>query len=262
MLWQRHYPILRFLLLTSNLILPPVCFFLYLFDRSWSSLILCLAVTAVCHAALLFAIFHPRCPWLGPVVRRFRTERKALWLTIDDGPDGPQSVALAEALQARGVRATFFVVGERVRRQPEAPRAILAAGHTVANHTLTHPRGTMWCLPWRQARAEVAGGAEALREFGVETKWFRAAVGHKSPTLHPALRRHGQRLIAWSIGGRDGYAPDPENVLRRVVAGARPGAILLLHEHREHTQSTILPIVDALMAEGYEFRVPEDGELE
>src|SRR5687767_10871216 len=53
------------------------------------------------HLLLFVAIFHPRCPWLGPLIRQFRTERKAVWLTIDDGPDAERSVQLAEELRAR-----------------------------------------------------------------------------------------------------------------------------------------------------------------
>lgn len=259
MFWQRHHPIFRHFLLVSNAVLPAIC--LLLWFHQWPGLWSALILTVLLHAAILFAIFQPRCPWLGPVIRRFRTNRKAVWLTIDDGPN-EHSAALAEALRERKVPATFFVIGEQARRHPKAVRSILAAGHSLANHTLNHPRAAMWCLTQSRATEEISGGAAALQEFGVATSWFRAAVGHKSPWLHPGLRHQGSRLISWTTGGRDGYGPDPESVIQRILLGTEPGSILLLHEGRPHAVTTILAVVDALQAQGFEFTIPRDGELE
>jgi peptidoglycan/xylan/chitin deacetylase (PgdA/CDA1 family) len=261
MFWQRHHPFLRNFLIVSNLLLPPACFLL-LSLHLWFALWPVVAATLLCHAGILLAIFHPRCPWLGPLVRSFRTEKKEVWLTIDDGPDGKKSAALAEALHRRGVCATFFIIGDRARQHPQAVRAMLAHGHTLANHTLHHPRAAMWCLSSERAREEISGGFDVLREFGVHTSWFRAAVGHKSPELHPALTQQGGRLIAWSAGGRDGYRADPQKLIARILARVHPGGILLLHEARPHTESTVLAVVDALLAKGYTFTIPTDEQLE
>ena len=261
MFWQQHHPFLRQFLIVSNLALPPICFFLWS-QHLWLALWPTFGAMLLCHTAISIAIFHPRCPWLGPLVRSFRTDKKEVWLTIDDGPDGEKSATLAEALRSRGVCATFFIVGDRARQHPEIVHTILASGHTVANHTLHHPRATMWCLSSERAREEISGGLEVLREFGVNTPWFRAAVGHKSPELHPALTQQGCRLIAWSAGGRDGYRADPQKLVARVLARIRPGGILLLHETRPHTESTVLAVVDALQAQGYTFTIPIDDQLE
>ena len=260
MFWQRHHPILRRLILTANATLPPVCVWFW-FRGAWPAFAAALVGTAIFHTALAIGIFHPRCPWLGPVFRRFRTAQKAVWLTIDDGPDGESTVRLAEALQSRGVRATFFVVGERAREHPEAVRAVMAKGHTLANHSDTHPRCTMWCLNRRRVRAEVSGCAEVLHGAGEDHPWFRPPVGHKAPALHPVLRSLGVRLVSWTTGGRDGYGPDPAPLIRRILAQGTPGSILLLHEGRPHAHATVLAVVDAVLAQGYQFVIPTDSEL-
>lgn len=255
-----HHPYLRTLLLGANVAFPPL--FMACAALGWWGLLwVAISAAAISHALLFVAIFHPRCPWLGPVVREFRTDRKALWLTIDDGPDGDRTVQLAGELERRGVPATFFFVGDRMRGCEEVVRTVLAKGHTLANHTQTHPRGWMWCMGRLALRREIADCATALQAHGDKTGWFRAPVGHKSPWLHPALRAEGCRLIAWSTGGMDGWKADPSSVVGRVLADATPGGIILLHERRAHSVATVLAVVDALLAQGFEFVIPTDPDL-
>ena len=89
--------------------------------------------------ATKFLIVYPairaNCQWFGPVVTRFRTPEKAVWLTIDDGPHPEDTLELLKLLKKHNARATFFVIGERVQKYPELARAILNEGHTLANHT-------------------------------------------------------------------------------------------------------------------------------
>lgn len=260
MLWQTHHPTFRFLLLAANSLFPPI-FLTCLALRAWTPFTIAISLAALSHALLFVAIFHPRCPWLGPVVRQFRTDRKAVWLTLDDGPDGERTVALAEQLRARGVPATFFVIGQRAREHPASLAALRAAGHTIANHSDTHPLRATWCLGPRSAQREISACAEMLKAHGGDGNWFRPPVGHKSPFLHPALRKNSARLIAWTAGGRDGRDPHPQKLVARFVAAARPGAILMLHERRPHSHATILAAVDALLARGFEFIIPTDTDL-
>src|SRR5258706_10477628 len=104
--------------------------------------------------ATKFLIVYPairaNCRWFGPVVTRFRTADKAVWLTIDDGPHPDDTPALLKLLQKHNARATFFAIGRRVEKYPELARAIVREGHTLANHTQTHPALFFWCFlaPW------------------------------------------------------------------------------------------------------------------
>ena len=220
------------------------------------------AVELALHACLFYAIVVPSCGFLVPVVTRFRAKRNQVWLTIDDGPAGEESLRLAEEMSRRGVRATFFVKGKSLAQQPEVGQALLAAGHSLANHTQTHPSPIFWWLVPRQLRAEIEACNDALRSAGVTVRrWFRSPVGLKNLFLQPALVRNGMRFVGWSVRGKDGVTCDPEAVARRVGEKVSPGAIVLLHEGRTRSNEAILRVIDELRDRGYSFVIPADEEL-
>ncbi len=245
----------RKILLGANLAAPPAL----LATRFEQPALIAGAIAA--HSAFAFAIMRPQCGWFGPVVTRFTPHNRGLWLTIDDGPVA-DSAELAGELRSRGVHATFFVKGRNVLAHAEAARSLLAAGHTLANHTHTHPAALFWWLRPTRLRREIDACNDALREVGAPaTRWFRAPVGLKHARLHPALEARGMRLIAWTVRGNDGVECDPAVVAQRVVKGARPGAIVMLHEGRPRSRETILRTVDALLERGFSFVIPEDEQL-
>lgn len=100
-------------------------------------------VLALSHALLLYPTLRPNLQWLGPVVTRFETPRRELWLTVDDGPTEDTREVL-DLFDRHGVKATFFVKGTLAEQHPEHVREILARGHSLANHTQTHPAGSFW----------------------------------------------------------------------------------------------------------------------
>jgi peptidoglycan-N-acetylglucosamine deacetylase len=222
-----------------------------------------LIAAAVCvHSCFSYAIASPICGWLGPIVTRFRPRGNEVWLTIDDGPAGEASVWLGTEMERRGARATFFVKGENLARDPEIGRALIAAGHTLANHTQTHPATFFWWLRPATLRAEIDSCNEALRHAGVAVmQWFRSPVGLKHVFLQPALARRGMRLIAWSVRGRDGLNCDPDAVARRVGARVSPGAVIVLHEGKKRSNEAILRVVDELQERGFSFVIPDDDQL-
>ncbi len=216
----------------------------------------------VAHSAFTVAIMRPQCGWFGPVVTRFQPRGQEIWLTIDDGPAAAESEALALELQRRAVPATFFVKGRNLAAQLDTAARLLAAGHTLANHTDTHPAALFCWLSSARLRRELEACNAALRSAGsAVTRWFRSPVGLKHARLHPLLRRLDMRLVAWTVRGGDGLSADPASVAERVVRHAHPGAIVLLHEGRPRSNETILRSVDALRARGFTFVIPDDAQL-
>ncbi len=189
------------------------------------------ALLASAHWPWLYATLLPRCSWWGPQTRQM--DEGSVWLTIDDGPDPEDTPRLLDLLDEAGTRATFFVIGEKVRRHPELARMIVERGHQLGNHTMTHPSAWFWAARPRLVEREVALCQEAIQEAGLpRPQWFRAPAGLRNHALHPVLARHELRLAGWSARGFDGVAKDVDKVIRRLLPGVKPGAILLMHEGR------------------------------
>ena len=243
-------------LLTANFAAP---FFLIGTHFRYPGLV---AAAMVVHACFFYAIVTPSCGWLVRVVTRFRAQGSEVWLTIDDGPDGDASLHLGKEMAQRGVQATFFVKGDNLARQPEVGRALVEAGHSLANHTQTHPAHLFWWLKPSRLRREIDACNEALRCAGVLVlRWFRSPVGLKNIFLEPALVQRGMRFVGWSVRGKDGVHCDPETVARRVRERVSPGAIVLLHEGRARSNEAILRVIDELRERGYSFVIPGDEQL-
>ena len=218
-------------------------------------------VLALSHALLLYPTFRPNLQWLGPVVTRFDTPRNELWLTVDDGPTD-DTRAVLDLFDRHDVKATFFVKGALAEQHPELVREIVARGHSLANHTQTHPAGSFWCSPPGRVAEEIDLCNRALvHATGTPPRWFRAPVGMKNPAVHPALKRRNMRLIGWTARGFDAVIGDPEQVLARILPNLAPGAIIVLHQGREHSLRVLERVILAGKERGYTFVIPDDAQL-
>ena len=218
-------------------------------------------ILALSHALILYPTFRPNVQWLGPVVTRFVTEHRQVWLTVDDGPTA-DTPAVLDLFDQHGVKATFFVKGTLAEQHPALTQEILRRGHTLANHSQTHPAGSFWCsLPGRLS-TEIDLCNDALTAAtGTRPRWFRAPVGMKNPAVHPLLARRGMRLIGWTARGFDAVVGDPDQVLARILPKLQPGAIIVLHQGRDHSLRVLERVILALKERGYAFVLPSDEQL-
>jgi len=240
--------------------------------RPWLTVLLTLKGCALAliwghHPDLGLAVLFAPDPWLvaqfllptqqgfGPAVTCFETGRREVWLTIDDGPDPASTPAVLALLQRHGARATFFVVGTQVERHPELARRIVAEGHTLGNHTHTHPAGDFWCAAPARTAAEIDGcvGALLLANAPFE-RYFRPPVGVRNPFLDPQLSARGMDLVLWNARGFDGGSRPPAAALATIARQIRPGAILVSHEagpRAARRLEFLTLLLDHLEAEGY-----------
>ena len=165
-------------------------------------------------------------------------------------------------------RATFFVIGRNAEENPHLITEILARGHTLANHTFTHPSKTFWCASGAKIRREIDRGAETLRTTPDRlANFFRAPAGHKNPFVHPALARRGLALIGWTVRGLDTVHHNAARVADRMEAGTKPGAILLLHEGQRTASDPDFAVrcleltLQRLSARGYRCVIPTREQL-
>ncbi len=192
-----------------------------------------------------------RRPRLAPVDHGPR-ERPRIALTFDDGP-GRLTEALLDVLGARGARGTFFVLGERLAGREAVVRRTLAEGHEVGAHGWRHEAlagragAALRDLPRTSVAIRRAGGAWP--------RVFRAPYGAVSPGVVAAARAAGMTTVGWDVDPRDYETPGADAISERVLAGARAGSIVLLHDDRralEPTVEAVARIVPALQAGGYE----------
>jgi peptidoglycan/xylan/chitin deacetylase (PgdA/CDA1 family) len=179
-------------------------------------------------------------------------------LTFDDGPHSQGTPAVLELLAAAGVRATFFLVGEQIRRNPALAGEIVAAGHGIGLHCDRH-RNLLRLTP-RQVRTDIARAQASIEDAtGCSPCLYRPPYGVLNATALRVTRARGWRTLLWSDWGRDWPAhATPESIARRVTDRATEGAVLLLHDADSYssfgswrrTVAALPAVLDALAARG------------
>jgi len=190
------------------------------------------------------------------------TDEKIIYLTFDAGYENGNMPAILDALHKHQVHATFFVVGTLIREKPELIREISDAGHTVGNHTMTHP--DMSGISTKEAFQKQLEDVEALYKdaTGNEmTKFYRPPQGIYSTDNLQMAKDLGYSTFFWSLAYVDWYQdkqPSKEEAFQKLLGRIHPGAIVLLHS----TSSTNAEILDELLTKwkemGYTFGTLEE----
>ncbi|MEH1013885.1 polysaccharide deacetylase family protein [Micromonospora sp. CPCC 206060] len=190
------------------------------------------------------------------VVWTVRTDRRQVALTFDDGPAPQWTPMVLDILDRHRVPATFFLVGERVRASAGLIRGRLDQ-HEVANHSWAHR--DLARMDADEAYHDLRRAHTAIAEAtGREPRMLRPPWGHLGGgTLHAAARMRYD-LVLWSLQMRETVYPgDPAGHARHIVAGVRPGTILLAHDTGTATRLVALrglpDIIDGLRDRGFEF---------
>jgi peptidoglycan/xylan/chitin deacetylase (PgdA/CDA1 family) len=153
-------------------------------------------------------------------------------LTFDDGPGQYTYLALPK-LRRAGVKATFFIVGRNIPLLPRALREERALG-SVGDHTFTHPLLT--AMAPSQAEAEIVRTRRAVeRASGGPVFLFRPPYGARNSTIDSVARTHSLLEIMWTVDSADSLGANYAGIERNVIAGLRPGAIILMHENHGQT---------------------------
>jgi peptidoglycan/xylan/chitin deacetylase (PgdA/CDA1 family) len=165
-----------------------------------------------------------------------------------------------DALAERGVKATFFILGRHAERWPDLVARAAAEGHALGNHGYYHRKLHLRSPAY--VRRDLELGTDAMVKAGApKPRFFRAPHGFRSPWVTHIARTLGQRTVGWSLGVWDSDRPGVDEIARRTVEGASPGAILLLHDgdgydpdgDRLQTAHAVPLLVDRLLDRGYRF---------
>lgn len=181
------------------------------------------------------------------------SEKKLVALTFDDGPHPTHTPQVLEILQREKVKGTFFVVGQQVNQYPELAQQIVQRGHTIANHTWTHP--THPHSP--EAAAKEINRSQALLQevTGASSRLFRPPGGHLNNGLAARAAGTQYTVVMWSADPRD-WVPgkSAQAITQEVLAKTQPGGIVLLHDgggDRSETVQALPAIIKGLRDKGY-----------
>lgn len=176
---------------------------------------------------------------------------KTIALTFDDGP-GPYTAQLLDILDQHSAKATFFLIGSKVSAQADVLRRMHARGHQLGNHSWSHPE--LPKLPIDQIAGEIDRTNDAIKQAtGVKPTVMRPPYGAVNSAVLEQLRLRGMSSILWSVDTRDWADRNSEIVCSRAVAGAHPGAIILMHDIHQTSVGAVPCILSALKQQGYSF---------
>jgi peptidoglycan/xylan/chitin deacetylase (PgdA/CDA1 family) len=185
-------------------------------------------------------------------VRGGSTAGRMIALSFDDTPS-PYTEGIYETLLRYHARATFFVIGGHIGDRGALLRAMVASGMELGNHSFSHPRGL--ATEGAGASRELAlANAAIVRASGFRPCLFRPPYGVVTPDLLQRAKEAGLTTAKWEVDPEDWTHPGVAAIRERVLAGARPGAIVIMHDNVETHGQTLqaLPaILEGLKARGY-----------
>ena len=172
------------------------------------------AATAAAAALIGYGSFYPNSQLFGTTVRHTANTRK-LAITFDDGPNPAITPKLLDLFELHNGHATFFLIGDFVRQCPALARETAQRGHSLGNHTDTHPN-LFKCGP-AEIRDQLQRCNDAIVEAtSVNPKWFRPPYGLRNPWVIPAAHRLGMQAVMWTLLAGDWKAPSPEWLIPRM----------------------------------------------
>ncbi|MHA6482739.1 polysaccharide deacetylase family protein [Paenibacillus sp. strain BS8-2] len=180
--------------------------------------------------------------------------KKYVALTFDDGPDAKYTTAILDILKEKGVKATFFVVGQQVSKYPEVLQRIKDEGHSIGNHTQNHK--DLKKLGKSGILEQISLTDQAIKAVLGETpSLFRAPYGSLSDELKRILKDEGRHHTGWTIDTRDWAGTSVADMRDMIIHDTKPNGIILMHSFGgKHIQNTVtmLPLViDDLQKLGY-----------
>lgn len=193
------------------------------------------------------------------VVRHGTRQRREIALTFDDGPSS-YTPAVLRALRGAHVHATFFPVGYSLDRHPKALAEEAHEGNVIGDHTLEHR--ALASLAFRAQVRQVRDQARRLQRLGLpRARLLRPPYGSYDWRTLTIAGRLGMMVVMWSVDTRDYTRPGRRAIVRNALAGARPGAILLMHDgggRRDETVAALPTIIRRLRHRGFRLvTVPE-----
>ncbi|MFD0696779.1 polysaccharide deacetylase family protein [Paenibacillus sp. GCM10027628] len=191
----------------------------------------------------------------GEVVWEITTDEKVIALTFDDGPHPEYTAQILDLLKQYDAKATFFVVGNKVKLYPDLLKREVDEGHELANHTYSHA----YLSKRTNMKKEINKAEEIIyATTGRHCQLFRPPGGFFNERLVSTVRQEGYKMVMWSwqLDTKDWNTPGVNRIVNKVLSNARNGNIILFHDYIEGPTQTIEAlkiILPELKNRGYRF---------
>lgn len=194
----------------------------------------------------------------GNIIRQVKTssDKKVVALTFDDGPTPTITPQVLAILKQNNIKATFFLIGQNLKRFPKITQQIVTDGHALGNHTWHHWRKLMMEFTASQEIEDTA--AVMYQVTGVQTSLFRPPNGFLNNGLVDYALKRKDAVVLWSVDSGDwrGSHASVDGLVKQVVEGVKSGGIILMHDgggDRTRTVQALPKIIEQLTARGYKF---------
>lgn len=193
-------------------------------------------------------------------VENLDTSDKSIALTFDDGPDPIYTMAILDILKEKDIKATFFLVGNKMKKYPQVTERIFEEGHCLANHTYTHI--DLRKKSFKEILAEIQQTEQILVNVcGDSKKLFRPPWGHITNSEKESLKKLGYKIVLWDVDSKDYKSGiSVSNIIDNAMTGIGKNKIILFHdsdyqekESRENTVLALPVIIDFYKTLGYHF---------
>lgn len=184
----------------------------------------------------------------------------AVNITVDDGPDPVWTPRVLQVLRDNGVKATFCMVGTQAEAHPELVRRVVAAGHRLCDHTVSHDT-TMDTKPPAYQSQQILDAERQITKAsgGVRPMYYRAPGGAFTPYSRALAASHGMRPLGWNVDSKDFERPGTEAVVSTVKNELANGPTILFHDaggDRSQTVAALSTLLPWLKQQGYAFGFP------
>jgi peptidoglycan/xylan/chitin deacetylase (PgdA/CDA1 family) len=193
------------------------------------------------------SIFYPRCVW------DIKTKEKDIYLSFDDGPHPVITPFLLDELKKYNAKATFFCIGDNVKKFPDVYQRVIDEGHAIGNHTMHHING------WKNKDADYLNDIAAAAKY-IDSNLFRPPYGRaKKSQINRLLKvDHPLTTIMWSVLAGDWIEDlSPQKCIEQVKNNIRPGSVVVFHDSEKANKrmSYAVPkLLEHFAKEGYSFK--------
>ncbi|WP_428416392.1 polysaccharide deacetylase family protein [Phocicoccus schoeneichii] len=182
-------------------------------------------------------------------IRELDPNQKMVALTFDDGPKSDTTNKLLDKLQAKNVKASFFMLGSSIETSPDTATRVDREGHEIGNHSYSHQ--DMMQVSFDEIRAEINDTSALIEMYTNQTpKFFRPPYGSFNATIEAKINIE---TAYWSVDTKDWLTHNTDAILKEIKENVQDGSVILLHDIHMESVDAIDDVIDYLTSEGYQF---------